>query len=51
MGSQVASQGVVTSDNLLAYGVSADKKFITVVGDVSPDVAAKIAASVTITTQ
>ena len=49
LGVQVASQSVVTSDNLLAFGISANNKFITVVGDVSVDVAAKIAASVSAT--
>ena len=46
LGVQVASQGVHTQDNLLALGVRADKKFITVVGDISAKQATKIAASV-----
>jgi len=46
LGSQVASQGMIDSDELLAFGVRSKSNFITVVGPVSQDVAAKIAASV-----
>ncbi len=46
LGSQVASQGVLKTDELVAYGVRANSNFITVVGNVSPQIAAKIAASV-----
>ena len=46
LGAQVASQGMINSDELLAFGVRAKNSFITVVGPVSQDVAAKIAASV-----
>ncbi|EPJ55469.1 MAG: hypothetical protein OFPI_03510 [Osedax symbiont Rs2] len=46
LGAQVASVGMINSDDLLAFGVRAKNSFITVVGPVSQDVAAKIAASV-----
>ncbi|MCJ8338721.1 MAG: MucB/RseB C-terminal domain-containing protein [Pseudomonadales bacterium] len=51
LGSQVASQGMINSDELLAFGVRAENSFITVVGPVSQDVAAKIAASVEAATE
>ncbi|MCJ8299226.1 MAG: MucB/RseB C-terminal domain-containing protein, partial [Pseudomonadales bacterium] len=51
LGSQVASQGMINSDELLAFGVRAKNSFITVVGPVSQDVAAKIAASVDAATE
>ncbi|EPJ48133.1 MAG: hypothetical protein OFPII_07080 [Osedax symbiont Rs1] len=51
LGSQVASQGVLKADELVAYGVRANSNFITVVGNISPQIAAKIAASVVHKTQ
>ncbi|MFT5708209.1 MAG: negative regulator of sigma E activity, partial [Oceanospirillaceae bacterium] len=46
LGAQVASQGVLGTDDLLAYGVRSGDRFITVVGQVSSKQAAKIAASI-----
>ena len=51
LGSEVAWQGMINSDELLAFGVRAKNSFITVVGPVSQDVAAKIAASVDAATE
>ncbi|MEH6443378.1 MAG: MucB/RseB C-terminal domain-containing protein [Oceanospirillaceae bacterium] len=46
LGTQVASQGVSGTDDLLAYGVRSGDSFITIVGQVSSKQAAKIAASI-----
>ena len=46
IGAQVASQGTFSQGDLLAFGVRADKKFITVVGAVTAKEAGRIAASV-----
>lgn len=48
IGTQVASQGVLGTDELLAYGVRAGKNFVTVVGQVTPQVAARIAESISV---
>ena len=46
LGLQVASQGVLSKGQILAYGVSVDKQFITVVGEISAQQAHKIAAAI-----
>jgi negative regulator of sigma E activity len=46
LGTQVASQGEFGSNDLLAYGLRAGNSFITVVGQISSDEAAKIAGSI-----
>ena len=46
LGKQMASQGVLGADDLLALGVRSDRNFVTVVGRLPPKVAEKIATSV-----
>ncbi len=46
LGTQVASQGEFGSNDLLAYGLRAGNSFITVVGQISSQEAAKIANSI-----
>ncbi|NRA21618.1 MAG: MucB/RseB C-terminal domain-containing protein [Oceanospirillaceae bacterium] len=46
LGTQRVSPGVVTSNELLALGVRTQKNFITVVGELSPQIAAKIVEQV-----
>lgn len=46
LGLQVASQGVLSKGQILAYAVSVDKQFITVVGEISAQQAHKIAAAI-----
>lgn len=46
LGTQVASQGELGAGDLLAYGVRAGNSFITVVGQITSQEAAKIAGSI-----
>lgn len=46
IGTQASTHGVLSSNDLLAYGVNVNDKFVTVVGKLSAQDAAKIAASV-----
>ena len=46
LGTQMVSQGVVSSNELIALGVRAKESFITVIGAVSLQEASKIAASI-----
>jgi len=48
IGSQASTHGVLNADDLLAYGVNVNDKFVTVVGKLSAQDAAKIAASVSV---
>ncbi|MEM5527810.1 MucB/RseB C-terminal domain-containing protein [Gammaproteobacteria bacterium AS21] len=48
IGTQASTHGVLSANDLLAYGVNVNDKFVTVVGKLSAQDAAKIAASVSV---